>query len=197
MLAHWWEALVGWWHSIHWDPNWVGAVGQLVGAFATLAAVCVALWLPRWERKRDAAERLRQQRERQLESARLVTIAVPKNLLYRCIEIFNGSDLSVHQPRVDSVSDPRVHCEPTPQRPNSDRGGRLSFHPETLPPRETHDVLYDYCNPDGSEITGSIENSITADDVTITFMDTSRQWWRRTGHGEPERITEPGSRSIL
>jgi hypothetical protein len=61
-----------------WDPNWVGAIGQWAGAIGTVAAVIVALWLPQWERKKAAAERLKQQLEQQLRNARLVTIAVSK-----------------------------------------------------------------------------------------------------------------------
>jgi hypothetical protein len=54
----------------------------------------------------------------------------------------------------------------------------------------THYLMYGYLEPDDSEVTGEIEKRIRADDVTITFMDTSRQQWRRTGSGEPVRVVQ-------
>lgn len=158
------------WHSgtmavlvhLEWDPNWVGAIGQWAGALGAVAAVVVALCLPRWKRKRDAAERLKRQRERQHENARLITITVPKNEIRNFIAIFNGSDLPVYQPRIDSISDPRVHCDPNPQPSSIDRRWQPSFHPEVLPSKATHQVLYDYQNLDGSPSTGKVD----AHDVT-------------------------------
>lgn len=35
--------MLGWWESMNWYPNWVGAIGQWAGAIATIAAVIVAL----------------------------------------------------------------------------------------------------------------------------------------------------------
>jgi hypothetical protein len=178
-------SLLRWWHAIHWDPNWVGAIGQWAGAFFTFLAVVAARWLPRRERKRDAAKRLRQRREQQLDNARLVTISVPWNPPKPYIEIFNGSDLPVHQLRVDSINDPCVHCDSDPPWHERDVEYQFNFYSEVLLPKTAHHVPYYYTSIDLKE------KELDATDATITFMDTSRQRWRRTGHGEPERIDAP------
>lgn len=49
--------------------NWVGTIGQWVGAIGTIAAVVVALRLARWERRRDTTERRDEEEKAQ---ARLV-----------------------------------------------------------------------------------------------------------------------------
>lgn len=171
--------------------TWLGVLGQCVGAIATFAAVIVALWLPRWERRKAAADRRNQQREQQLHNARLVTVSVPRDQpAAECIAIFNGSDQPVFQPRVDSVRDPDVYWDQDPQWSTFDAPWEPTFFPEVLPPKATHYLMYGYFNPDDSEVTGEIEKRIRAEDVTITFMDTSRQQWRRTGSGEPVRVVQ-------
>jgi hypothetical protein len=69
-LAHWWESLIHWWDTVKigfpWLPHLTQAeLASWVSAFATLAAVEVALWLARSDRRaRDVAQ------------ARLVTVTV-------------------------------------------------------------------------------------------------------------------------
>jgi hypothetical protein len=159
--------------------NWVGAIGEWVGAIATFAAVVVALLLPRWERQRDMAER----RDRDAAQARLVAITVPGRSRYRFVEITNHSEQPVHRPRIESMGDPRLRWG------LSDLD--TSEYEEVLPPDMTHRVLFDYFNADGTVATHNIEQSIGADDVTITFTDTSGLRWRRTGSSEPVRVIQP------
>jgi hypothetical protein len=52
-------------------------------------------------------------------------------------------------------------------------------------------VLFDYFNADGTVATHNIEKSVDADDVTITFTDTSGLRWQRTGSREPIRVVQP------
>lgn len=194
-MIRWWESLIHWWHSINWyDPNWVGAMGQWAGAIGTVAAVFVALWLPRWERKRNAAERLRQHQEQQLQNARLVTVSVPRSIPCRYVEIFNGSDRPVFQPRIDSIDDPcaQISAQGWQFVPEVLGGG--PDYSSVLPPKETHYAQVDYRDSQGRLV---IWDSIDTNAVTITFMDGEGQEWRRTGHDEPVRVTEPGARSTL
>jgi hypothetical protein len=84
-----------------------------------------------------------------------------------------------------------IACSSTPTHARvcgTRNGVAAASHPDVLAPETAHYVLYDYLISDGSEV----EKPMTADAVTITFIDVYGQQWRRTGHNEPIRVTESG-----
>ncbi|MGH3692756.1 MAG: hypothetical protein ACRDRX_01915 [Pseudonocardiaceae bacterium] len=63
---------------------------------------------------------------------------------------------------------------------------------DQLPPGQARYVVFDY-DADGRPDAGEIEKPVDADEVIITFTDTSGPRWRRAGNGEPSRVIGPGS----
>lgn len=166
--------------------NWVAAVGQVLGAVGTFAAVVVALRLARWERRRDTAER----RDREAAQARLVTITVDYRDFNRAIPgvvITNHSEQPVHRPEVHSMGDPRP---PVRWGPRMELKGYPHRPTEVLSP---HGSRYEnFHHIDGAGVfTRDVVQRVRADDVTITFVDAAGLRWRRTGNGEPVRVVHP------
>lgn len=157
------------------DPSWVGAYGQWAGALATFAAVLVALWLPRRER-----------RARQAAQAGLVLIRVGYNFRSGYVMITNHSQQSVFGPIVVSLGDPRpgVRC--------------YDAVCDVLLPNKRHRVLFEHVDDDGqvvppvdfdNPLADKIEKWVEEKDVKIIFFDVDGVMWKRTGYGESVRMT--------
>jgi hypothetical protein len=167
------------------DPRWVGAIGQWAGVLFTFAAVLVALWLPRQER-----------RARQMAQARLVTISVGYGFGVGAqhVTITNHSQQPVIDPFVVSLGDPRPGVRWGAQLadvvrpcnvllPNKRRRVRFEHfddHEQAVPPIDPDNL---------TNLISKIEKMVDEGDVTIMFFDVDGVMWRRTGYGEPVRMT--------
>jgi hypothetical protein len=167
------------------DPSWVGwgAIGQWAGALATFAAVVVALWLPRRER-----------RARQAAQARLVTIRVVYGLTVgtQRVTITNHSQQPVLDPLVVSLGDPSPGVRWGAQLADVVRpcdvllpNNRHRVHFQHF---DDHDQAVPLIDPDNPP-TSKIEKLVDEGDVTIVFVDVDGVMWKRTGYGEPVRMT--------
>lgn len=164
-----------------------------VGAASTSLATIVALGLAVWEIRRSAKER----RDREVAQARLVAVTVPIDADFYIVAITNFSESPVHRPLVESMGDsrPPARLEP-PERPMITSRLGSNDHAVVLPPGETYRARFDYYITDGIRLQDKPKKPVKAEEVTITFTDTSGLRWRRTGSGEPIRDLQQARRTI-
>jgi hypothetical protein len=178
--------------------NWVGAIGQWAGVFATVA---VAVVIYRWQRQHDEVER----RDREKTQAALVTMEVD----YSChdertmhVVITNHSDQQVRWPRIERISNAQPEVRWAERaRLVDEEGLQYCVRPEdVLLPGKSEYVPYQHFS-DGQPVDLGVEffasgderlikRDVQVSDVTITFDMFGIRWWR-TGNGDPVRV-EPG-----
>jgi hypothetical protein len=149
--------------------QWILAVGQVVIAAGTLAAVLVALWLGRLERRRIWGEL----EDREAGQARLVAFEVVRRGGRSLVRTTNHSAAPVFEVRV-------THVRCGDQVGHVQTNGGSSEWLAMVPARESVDQVLTF---DGPEVNGSYE-------VTALFLDSAGLRWQRTGANPPRRIRE-------
>jgi hypothetical protein len=143
--------------------NWVAAIGQCLGAVGTLAAVGVALWLARWERRRDTAER----RDEEKAQARLVVSRLLFDATNRVAVLNNSSAQVLDVDVVYSADD----------RPDGLVGELRPMQPlpiDVLKPGESETLSVMYLSADRDAVVATDEcYRSQGDKVTITFTDSN------------------------
>jgi hypothetical protein len=153
------------------DPalQWILAAGQVVTAVGTLAAVTVALWLGRLERRRIWMEL----EDRVAGQARLVTFAVVHRGDRWWVQTTNHSAAPVFEVRITQVR-------------SGDEAGHVQTIPVSLeglamvPAGESLDQSLQFSGP---EVNGGYK-------VTAQFLDSAGLWWQRTGTDPPRRVVK-------
>jgi hypothetical protein len=147
--------------------DWISAVGEVVGAVGTLAAVIVALWLARLDRQRIWAEL----EDREAGQARLVTFEVVRRGGRWRVQTTNHSVAPVFDVRVIQVrcGDQVGHVDPIPGTPKWLAMVRAG---------ESMDQVITF---NDLEVDGTCE-------VTAFFLDSAGLRWQRTGTDPPRRV---------
>ena len=160
--------------------NWVGAIGQWAGAIGTLASVGVALWLARWGRRRDTAER----RDEEKAQARLVVSRLLFDATNR-VAVLNNSSAQVLDVDVVYWAD---------DRPDGLVGELRPMQPlpiDVLKPGESETLSVMYLTADRDAVV-AIDKYYhpQGDKVTITFTDSNGRRWCRVNNSSPKRVLD-------
>lgn len=157
--------------------DWLTAIGTVLGAVGTIAAVTVALAIAIRDNRRLVAEA----RDREAAVARLVTATLRRDVGLTFLEIRNDSPETVYHPVVElSVCGP-VSYLVTGQKVE-ERNGRfvaVDSRDEAVgfvPPHESARLLV--------ETKGTTGGSVT---VKLGFTDAAGRQWVRLGDAPPRR----------
>jgi hypothetical protein len=162
--------------------DWLSAIGQVVGAVATFAAVVVALAIAIKDNKRLAAEI----RDREAVSARLITANLCRDFGLTYLEIRNDGASAVYNLDVAVTSSVAASYRVT-GRKVEERNGRfvevesMSEGVRVLLPHEVRRLAVEM---DGAAATAEADSSAT---VTVRFTDAAGLQWVRPGNAPPFR----------
>lgn len=157
--------------------DWISAIGQVLGAIGTFAAVAVALAIAIRDNRRLVAEA----RDREAGVARLVTAMVRRDVGLTFLEIRNDSPETIYHPVVELTASGPFRYRVTGQKVE-ERNGRFVVADSRdeavafVPPHDSSRLLV--------EMNGTSSGSVI---VKLGFTDAAGRQWVRLGDAPPQR----------
>lgn len=164
--------------------DWLSAVGQVVGAVGTLAAVTVALLVS----FRDNRRLMSELRDREAATARLVSAVVRRDLGLTFLEIRNDSREAVHDVEMELAGPGSADLRVRAQKVEELNGRFVAAGPGTgtesvhaLQPGEIRRLVVE------TTATAVTAHGAVPAVVTLRFTDSAGLRWLRQGHEPPMR----------
>ncbi|QJT06270.1 hypothetical protein G9272_43120 [Streptomyces asoensis] len=164
--------------------DWLSAIGQVVGAVGTLAAVMVALLVSFKDNRRLVSEL----RDREAATARLVSATVRRDLGLTFLEIRNDGREAVHDMEVELTGAQSAELRVRGQKVEERNGRFVAAGPGTgtesvrvLRPGEVRRLVVE------TMATAATAHVAVPAVVILRFTDSAGLRWLRQGHEPPTR----------